>query len=66
MPAASCRIMPARNISRCETISASYRILFQDGRKKPRQPHGQLKESGGQAKRCSETDRVRKDKAGRH
>src|SRR5215510_5267138 len=33
MPAASCRIMPARSISRCETISASFGFSFRMGRK---------------------------------
>src|SRR5664279_4687053 len=34
MPAASCRIMPARSISRCETISASFGVSREIGRKK--------------------------------
>src|SRR5215813_13006832 len=33
MPAASWRIMPARSISRCETISASFGFSFRMGRK---------------------------------
>src|SRR5262245_26712373 len=33
MPAASCRSMPARSISRCETISASLGFSFRIGRK---------------------------------
>src|SRR5215813_12779722 len=33
MPAASCRIIPARSISRCETISASFGFSFRMGRK---------------------------------
>ena len=32
-----------------------FRILFQDGQKKPRQSHGQLRESVGTRKSCSET-----------
>ena len=34
MPAASCRIIPARNMSRCETISASFGVSRRIGRKK--------------------------------
>src|ERR1700752_3970456 len=34
MPAASCRIMPARSISRCDTISASFGFSLRMGRKK--------------------------------
>src|SRR5579864_8745995 len=34
MPAASCRIMPARSISLCETISASFGVSRKIGRKK--------------------------------
>jgi hypothetical protein len=33
MPAASCRIMPARSIRRCDTISASFGVSFRMGRK---------------------------------
>src|SRR5690348_13416157 len=33
MPAASCRIIPACSISRCETISASFGFSFRMGRK---------------------------------
>src|SRR5205085_12624444 len=55
MPAASCRIMPARSISRCETISASFGFSFRMGRKNRDNRMGQLKESVGYRKRCSET-----------
>src|SRR5712691_10967050 len=34
MPAASCRIMPARSINRCDTISASFGVSRRIGRKK--------------------------------
>src|SRR5215469_3118080 len=34
MPAASCRIMPARSIRRCDTISASFGVSRRMGRKK--------------------------------
>src|SRR6185312_11818373 len=55
MPAASCRIMPARSISRCETISASFGFSFRMGKKNRDNRMGQLKESVGYRKRCSET-----------
>src|SRR3954462_10543379 len=55
MPAASCRIMPARSISRCETISASFGFSCRMGRKNRDNRMGQLKESVGYRKRCSET-----------
>src|SRR6266850_1899133 len=55
MPAASCRIMPARSISRCETISASFGFSFRMGRKNRDNRMGQLRESVGHGKRCSET-----------
>ena len=40
MPAASCRIMPARSISWCETICASDGRLAQRGHEVARQAHG--------------------------
>src|SRR6478735_11140400 len=55
MPAASCRIMPARSISRCETISASFGFSFRMGRKNRDNRMGQLRESVGHQKGCSET-----------
>src|SRR5213083_960327 len=47
--------MPARSISRCETISASFGFSFRMGRKNRDNRMGQLKESVGYWKRCSET-----------
>jgi hypothetical protein len=52
MPAASCRIMPARSISRCETISASFGFSFRMGRKNRDNRMATLEES---ATGCSET-----------
>src|SRR5205814_294643 len=53
MPAASCRIMPARSINRCDTISASFGFSFRIGRKyrdnrisTPQESAGSSSESG--------------------
>src|SRR4051794_4812319 len=43
MPAASCRSMPARSISRCDTISASFGVSFRMGKKKLDNRMGALK-----------------------
>src|SRR5258708_7451589 len=56
MPAASCRIMPARSISRCETISASFGFSFRMGRKNRDNRMGKTQgESAGTREGCSET-----------
>src|SRR4029077_548570 len=65
MPAASCRIMPARSISRCETISASFGFSFRIGRKNRDNRMGQLRESVGHQKGCSETGSGMKIQGGR-
>src|SRR6478609_12006781 len=65
MPAASCRIMPARSINRCETISASFGFSFSMGRKNRDNRMGQ--NSGNQwglRRTAVKPDQVRKYKAG--
>jgi hypothetical protein len=57
MPAPSCRIMPARNISRCEAISASFGVSFRIGRKKRDRRIEQAQESGVFADLATETGR---------
>src|SRR6516162_4669600 len=52
MPAASCLIMPARSIRRCETISASFGFSFRMGRKNRDSRMETLEES---VRGCSET-----------
>src|SRR6267142_5748264 len=64
MPAVSCRIMPARSISRCETISASFGFSFRMGRKNRDNRMGTLKESVNHGKSPVKPDRVRKHKGG--
>src|ERR1700726_349750 len=64
MPAASCRIMPARSISRCETISASFGFSLRMGRKNRDNRMGTLKESVKHGKPAVKPDRVRKHKGG--
>src|SRR5258705_2809001 len=64
MPAASCRIMPARSISRCETISASFGFSLRMGRKNRDNRMGTLKESVKHGKSPVKPDRVRKHKGG--
>src|SRR6266516_6647514 len=54
MPAASWRIMPARSMSRCETISASLGVSRRIGRKYRERRMGGG-DSGGRAGRWSET-----------
>src|SRR3954464_1103093 len=55
MPAASCRSMPARSISRCDTISASFGVSFRMGRKYRDNRMGTLAESFGRPEAASET-----------
>src|SRR3974390_1653309 len=64
MPAASCRIMPARSIRRCETISASFGFSLRMGRKNRDNRMGTPVESVGHGKPAVKPDRVRKDKGG--
>src|ERR1700688_4235860 len=64
MPAASCRIMPARSISRCETISASFGFSLRMGRKNRDNRMGTPVESVGHGKPAVKPDRVRKHKGG--
>src|SRR5271167_1699006 len=61
MPAASCRIMPARSISRCETISASFGFSLRIGRKNRDSRIGTLKESVKHGRPA-----VKPDRAGKH
>src|SRR5580698_4343926 len=63
MPAASCRIMPARSISRCDTISASFGFSLRMGRKNRDNRMGTLKESVEQWRPAVKPDRVGKHKA---
>ena len=62
MPAASCRIMPARSISRCETISASFGVSRRIGRKIAGQAHCEHSELGADGAR-SESGSAGKHKA---
>src|SRR6266516_3488361 len=55
MPAASCRIMPARSIRRCDTISASFGFSLRMGRKNRDNRMGILKESVETREAGSET-----------
>src|ERR1700686_3084125 len=64
MPAASCRIMPARSISRCETISASFGFSLRMGRKNRDNRMGTLEESVRHGKPAVKPDRVQNHKAG--
>src|SRR5579862_4363609 len=64
MPAASCRIMPARSISRCETISASFGFSLRMGRKNRDNRMGTPVESVGHGKPAVKPDRVLKHKGG--
>src|SRR5664280_2113197 len=64
MPAASCRIMPARSISRCETISASFGFSLRMGRKNRDNRMGTPVESVRHGKPAVKPDRVRKHKGG--
>src|SRR5438046_1794868 len=65
MPAASCRIMPARSISRCETISASFGFSFRIGRKNRDNRMGKTQgNQRGHERDAVKPDRVRKHKAG--
>src|SRR5450756_1886159 len=64
MPAASCRIMPARSISRCETISASFGFSLRMGRKNRDNRMGTPEESVRHGKPAVKPDRVRKHKGG--
>src|ERR1700727_2853842 len=65
MPAASCRIMPARSISRCDTISASFGFSLRMGRKNRDNRMGTLKESVEHGRPAVKPDRVGKHKGGR-
>ena len=60
MPAASCRIMPARNIRRCDTISASFGFSFRIGRKNRDNRMATLEESVKTREASSETGSVAK------
>ena len=64
MPAASCRIMPARSISRCETISASFGFSFRIGRKNRDNRMGTLRELVGHGRAAVKPDRLQKHKGG--
>src|SRR5216684_2342024 len=65
MPAASCRIMPARSIRRCETISASFGFSFRMGRKNRDNRMGKAQgNQRGHERDAVKPDRVRKHKAG--
>src|SRR5580698_2766084 len=64
MPAASCRIMPARSIRRCETISASFGFSLRIGRKNRDNRMGTLKESVRHGRWAVKPDRLRKHKGG--
>src|SRR5216683_7991413 len=62
MPAASCRIMPARSIRRCDTISASFGFSLRMGRKNRDNRMGMLKESVEHGRAAVKPDRARKHK----
>ena len=64
MPAASCRIMPARSISRCDTISASFGFSLRMGRKNRDNRMGTPEELVRHGKPAVKPDRVRKHKGG--
>src|ERR1700712_353747 len=64
MPAASCRIIPARSIRRCDTISASFGFSLRMGRKNRDNRMGTLKESVGNGRPAVKPDRLRKHKGG--
>jgi hypothetical protein len=63
MPAASCRIMPARSISRCEAISASFGVSFKIGKKKRDRRISQTQESGAFKDLVTESGRPDKTQA---
>src|SRR6266481_2227927 len=65
MPAASCRIMPARSISRCETISASFGFSFRIGRKNRDNRMTILRNQWDTGRSTVKPDRVRKHKGKR-
>src|SRR6201996_2817517 len=65
MPAASCRIIPARSISRCDTISASFGFSFRMGRKNRDNRMGTLEESVERWRPAVKPDRVGKHKGAR-
>src|SRR6185295_15788760 len=62
MPADSCRIMPARSISRWETISASFGVSRRIGRKKRDRRIQTLKNRVGRSGAAVKADRTRKYK----
>src|SRR5258706_12107557 len=62
MPAASCRIMPARSIRRCDTISASFGFSLRMVRKNRDNRMGTLKESVKHGRSAVKPDRARKHK----
>src|SRR5215468_11265330 len=64
MPAASCRIIPARSISRCETISASFGFSFRMGRKNRDNRMGLGSGDSGETADAVKPDWVAKHKAG--
>jgi hypothetical protein len=64
MPAASWRIIPARSIKRCDTISASFGFSLRIGRKKRDSRMGTPGESIRFGKRAVKPDRVLKYKGG--
>src|ERR1700686_4124827 len=55
MPAASCRIMPARSIRRCDTISASLGFSFRIGRRNRDNRMGKPDGIGETREGCSES-----------
>src|ERR1700689_3366616 len=64
MPAASWRTMPARSISRCETISASFGVSRRIGKKNRDSRMGSAHDSGKRASRAVKPDHSAKYKHG--
>src|SRR5271155_240045 len=64
MPAASWRTMPARSISRCETISASFGVSRRIGKKNRDSRMGSAHDSGERALRAVKPDHSAKYKHG--
>src|SRR4051812_35669911 len=65
MPAASWRIMPARSISRCETISASFGFSFRMGRKNRDNRMARLGNRGKRRSPSLKPDQIAKHKGRR-
>src|SRR5271169_4589699 len=64
MPAASCRISPARSINRCDTISASLGFSLRIGRRKRESRMGTPKESVRHRESAVKPDQSQKYKGG--